>query len=788
MLTFILEAALRSMIMALAVWGAIRMLRVQAVLAQKVAWVLVLAAAAVMPMVMHSPKLALHRAVRIPLQGASTREAAQTLMHRLEKLVNKPAAQSSAAKLDGAVTSWNVNAQTANAQAANTQAANTQAANTQTIAMQNIDTRSFDTQAGAHAWAASAVRMAVPATASPKASFLLHRDDSGKHAQSSNTIDYGSRIVNLPVMPLELSVKVPASITRNATVWDVGRLRMGAIFLYAVVVVLLLLRTIAGLSIAVRVLARSKKVHGLLDDDGRAMRVRSSVDLATPVTIGSTILLPADYTEWDAEKLRVVLAHEHSHVRQGDFYLQLAATVHAAIFWFSPLGWWLKRKLSELGEALSDRAALEYAEDAASYAQVLLEFAAAPRRAPLAGVAMARRSNLSSRIERILNDRRFQLAFLGGRRHAVLAAAVVPVALIAAVAGFQVVPAVHAAGSANATATTTTTKSKSTHGSVTALCTQGSNTATVRSITSTAPQDGAATMVAVSYTSQDAAPVAPAAAAAPIQAAPAAPTMGVSAPESPEPPPAAEDSEDSDQTLHNQARPRMHAHTVMHSGDDGESFSIIHQNGNGSVQWNGEYNDEVARTRKKMNLKGDYIWFERDGKSYVITDPAILAQADAMFREDPALARQQKALEEKQKVLEKQMADFNPEKIKIKADSPEFKKQMSELNAQIAKLQSDEFKKHMDELNKQINQEVLAKLQEQMGSIQEQIGQLQGQLGEQMGKLGEKQGELGEKMGELGEQIGNIGEEQGRRAEEAGRKMQSVLDQALRSGKAKPVE
>jgi hypothetical protein len=36
--------------------------------------------------------------------------------------------------------------------------------------------------------------------------------------------------------------------------------------------------------------------------------------------------------------------------------------------------------------------------------------------------------------------------------------------------------------------------------------------------------------------------------------------------------------------------------------------------------------------------------------------------------------------------------------------------------------------------------------------------------------------------------MGKIGEEQGRKAEEASRKMKSVFDQAIRDGKAKPVE
>lgn len=395
---------------------------------------------------------------------------------------------------------------------------------------------------------------------------------------------------------------------------------------------------------------------------------------------------------------------------------------------------------------------------------------------------MARTSNLSSRIERILNDRRFQLAFLGGRRHAVIAAVVVPAALIVAVAGFQLAPAVHAA-SANTTAATVSLN-RTFSRSAGVSCDQGGSVALAQTISSEKLQSSnavAATITGIEL-AQEAAPVPP----APVVVAPIPPASEAVPPVAPEPPEFMEDSEDTDQNSNN--HPHPHAHTVMHSGDGDESFSIVHENGDGSVRWNGEYNDELVKARKKMGLKGDYIWFERDGQSYVITDPAIVSQADAMFREDPSLERQRKVIEEKQKVLEKQMAEFDSDKVKIKVDTPEFKKQMAELNAQIAKIQSAEFKKSIDEINKQVNQEVLSKLQEQMGSIQEQIGELQGQIGERMGEYGEQQGRLGEQMGRLGEEMGRIGEEQGRRAEEASRKMQSVLNQALRDGKAKPVQ
>ena len=69
MLLFVLEAAFRSLLMAVAVWAGIRMMRLQAVLAQKVAWVLVLLAAGTMPFVMRTPWLALNRALRIPIRS-----------------------------------------------------------------------------------------------------------------------------------------------------------------------------------------------------------------------------------------------------------------------------------------------------------------------------------------------------------------------------------------------------------------------------------------------------------------------------------------------------------------------------------------------------------------------------------------------------------------------------------------------------------------------------------------------------------------------------------------------
>lgn len=130
------------------------------------------------------------------------------------------------------------------------------------------------------------------------------------------------------------------------------------VLLYLVGVVALLCRLFYGLGSAFRIWQMAEPVemaHAIKLAAG--MPVRASAAVASPVTIGSAVVLPANYGTWDVEKLRIVLAHERSHIRQGDFYLQLIAGFYASVFWFSPLGWWLKRQLSDLAEAISDRAA-----------------------------------------------------------------------------------------------------------------------------------------------------------------------------------------------------------------------------------------------------------------------------------------------------------------------------------------------------------------------------------------------------------------------------------------------
>jgi hypothetical protein len=441
-----------------------------------------------------------------------------------------------------------------------------------------------------------------------------------------------------------------------------------AVFGYCVVAAVLSLRLCAGVGFALRLRNRAERVIFPFDPE---LDVRASARVASPVTIGSSVLLPSNYTSWDGATLRIVLSHERAHVRQKDFLIHTLAGLHCALFWFNPFSWWLQRQLAELGEALSDCAAVEQAESRTGYAEILLAFATRARW-PLASVAMASASNLTPRIERLLNDRGFERSFAPTRRLPFVAAGVVALAMFASTSMVRV----HAAPT------------------------------DVPTPPNTLPVP--------------AAPITPATPSTP--AAPAA-TDGVLAIKS------------------------EHSHMMFDSGNRPPSQS------------------------------GDYIYFQHNGKPYLIQDPQIIAKAQELLAPMKLLGEKQRMLGDQQALLGAQQRILVSKQRTIKlVESPEFKQQMAELQKTIKDLD-------LPRLTAQIDERALAELQAHLGEIQAQVGELQSEFGSQQGKFGEEQGRLGEQQGKLGEQQALLGEQQRKIVEEVRRQLKPIIEQAIREGK-----
>lgn len=164
-------------------------------------------------------------------------------------------------------------------------------------------------------------------------------------------------------------------------------------------------RQLIGLALCWNIRRRATPVISVQSAD---LDVRLSNDISSPATVFSTILVPADFTQWSEQAQRLTLAHEQAHVRSRDFHVQWLAQLYRNICWFNPFAWWLAGRLALLNEHVSDDAALaseDSHEQRVAYAKVLLSLA---RRPPLSArlVPMIRTPALTLRIERVLQHAR----------------------------------------------------------------------------------------------------------------------------------------------------------------------------------------------------------------------------------------------------------------------------------------------------------------------------------------------------------------------------------------------
>ena len=195
-------------------------------------------------------------------------------------------------------------------------------------------------------------------------------------------------------------------------------------------------------------------------------------------------------------------------------------------------------------------------------------------------------------------------------------------------------------------------------------------------------------------------------------------------------------------------------------------------------RWDDNRNQEIDKARKVAH--GHFLWFSHDGKAYIVDDPQIVTQLEAMQKpmddlrdQMHALGDQMHALGEQQRELGKQMRD-------ISVPTPDLTKEMDELNAAVAALKAKQ--------GGTISQRDLADLQRDFGRIQGELGGLQGKIGAQQEALGGNMGKFGRQMGELGGQMGKLGAQMGQIDRENRDKTEKVIDESLKDGKARPVE
>jgi beta-lactamase regulating signal transducer with metallopeptidase domain len=494
--------------------------------------------------------------------------------------------------------------------------------------------------------------------------------------------------------------------------------------------------------------------------------------ISVPVTMGalhSTILLPTAWREWDDAKLNAVLAHEVSHVARRDALTQRLSLLHRAIFWFSPLAWWLNRRLAELAEQASDEAALSGGADRADYARILLGFFEALQTAPgrvwWQGVSMAKAGQAEERLERILS-------WKGSvAMHLKKSIAVTLVALSVLVIYL-------------------TASARPADFNVSSLRVALSQDKTVPPAPSpgaepkTAPEPAPASEMipppAEPAPSAEFAPVAPVrtitgvpSSAAPL-AGPIYPPKAAMAPVAAVPPALwRTQSSGSGSSGSGPSHSTGRSYSYHYGYDDDQRFVIV-SGKTDSLTMSGSMDDAHHVEKLRKQIQGDFIWFQRDEKSYIIRDQATIDRARKFWEPQEELGKKQEALGKQQEALGKQQEELGKKMEQVQVNVPDMTAELDKLKAKLQKLGSH------------ATMEQIGDLQSEIGELQSKIGEIQSQAGEQQGKLGEQQGALGEKQGKLGEQQGELGRQQGELARQANVQMKQLLDDSIKNGVAQP--
>ena len=192
------------------------------------------------------------------------------------------------------------------------------------------------------------------------------------------------------------------------------RIELFFVVLYGVVVAILQIRLFYGWRGLKRIQQSSRIVN---DADwtsalfhwcqvlhvARAVELRMSSDTVVPMTFGwrrPVILVPSDQMTCCTSSQRdAILMHELIHVSRNDFFWLLLSRMTAALYWFHPIVWLIRRHEEILCERICDECCSQYL-DWESYAQSLVEIAGRNvfRSRMEMGMEMARAASLQRRL------------------------------------------------------------------------------------------------------------------------------------------------------------------------------------------------------------------------------------------------------------------------------------------------------------------------------------------------------------------------------------------------------
>jgi hypothetical protein len=206
--------------------------------------------------------------------------------------------------------------------------------------------------------------------------------------------------------------------------------------------------------------------------------------------------------------------------------------------------------------------------------------------------------------------------------------------------------------------------------------------------------------------------------------------------------------------------------------DDDEVF--VFKSGTSRFMFNGDFKKRFGTEIPVP--EGDFIFYQRHGKPYVIQDPGILAKAQVLLaplkegdQKQAELERERRDLDFHQKMLQEQ-AD-------AKLSNPEFQAAIDEISKMLEQMKSEK-------LRAQPDQKTLLALQGQLAGIQGTLGKLQADIDMRSASTAS---EFASEHARLAAEHERLGGSTQTIINKAQRELKPLIEQAISEGRAKPV-
>ena len=246
---------------------------------------------------------------------------------------------------------------------------------------------------------------------------------------------------------------------------------------------------------------------------------------------------------------------------------------------------------------------------------------------------------------------------------------------------------------------------------------------------------------------------------------------------------------------------------MLETGIDGEPYALVREGEDGYTM-SGSTSDMPDIRAAQRAIDGDFLWFRRDGKAWVVRDAETLARARAAWAATDALSGQMQQLEARMKPHSERMealgARMEAISIRDPFDTPELRastealESLGERMAPLAEQQvalgmqmqaADEagrerLSRQMEALERQ--REALAEEMERHAQLMEVAAERLEQQHAPMEALAREMEAASRPMEAVGQEMAALGERIGEQSRQADARVRQLIDDAWRSGRAQP--